>query len=379
MAYISKSQLIVIIMVSVCCLSVGACSDSPIKVGFSGTLEGKYSDLGVQGRNGALFAIEQINSAGGIDGRKLELIVRNDGTTPEEAVKADSELIDAGVVAILGHMTSVQSMAALKEHADKDIVYISPTTSTSLIQGRKDNFFRVIATLTDLSESLAEFAVKEMGKRRLAVVWDQSNSPFTEPYKSSFITAFNQNGGEFAGEIGYTPEKGSVNWQNIIDQLKILNPDAVVLVTAARDLAAFAQYSKLNSAPWTVFSSMWGYTKELVQTGGKSVEGIIFAVHFAEDKPEPGYDKFRSDFEERFGWPPNFAAVFGYEAVQVFAEAVRLNGGRTKDLGAVIPGISFENSLVGPYHIDEFGDVNRDGHIVIVKDGEFVTVHRGGK
>lgn len=375
----SHNIVLVILLLGFFSFALSACSDSPIQVGFSGTLEGKYSDLGVQGRNGALFAVEEINSAGGIDGRKLQLIVRDDGNTPEGAVKADRELIKSGAEVIIGHMTSVQSMAALKESDKNDVVYISPTTSTTLLKGRKDKFFRVIATLGDLSESLAEYSVKDMGKKRLAVVWDESNRPFTEPYKNSFITGFEEEGGELVGEVGYNPGKSAVDWPDLVNRINEFKPDAVVAVIAARDLASFARYSRLNGAEWTIFSSMWGYTKELVQTGGKSVEGIYFAVHFAEDTPNPGYDKFKKEFKERFGWAPNFAAVFAYEAVQLFAHAVRLNGGSTDNLENVLPGISFSESLVGPYEIDGFGDVNRDGHIVIVKGGNFVSVAREGK
>ena len=356
------------------CMSLGACSDSPIKLGFSGTLKGKYSDLGVQGRNGALLAVEDINAAGGIDGRKIEFVVRDDKNTSAGAVEADKELVDEGVAAIIGHMTSSQALAAAR--AMQDVVYIAPTTSTPLLQGIKDNFFRVIPTLTDLSRGLAEYAVDELDRKRLAVIWDTSNYAFSSPYKKVFVETFTKKGGTFVAELAIGKQKGSVDWQDVIDKLEQVNPDAVVLVISARDLAGFAQYCKLNNTDWTIMSSMWGYTKELVQTGGKSVEGIIFVVHFAEDAPEEGYVDFKKRFIKRFGWAPNFAAVFGYQAVQVFAKAIQLNGGKIEGLAEVIPGIAFESSLIGPFEIDEFGDVKRNGHIVTVKDGYFVTVSK---
>lgn len=369
----AKKYMALLWMLSLC-MSLSACSDGPIKLGFSGTLKGKYSDLGVQGRNGALLAVEDINAAGGIGGRKIEFIVRDDKNTPEGAVEADKELVAEGVAAIIGHVTSSQSMAAVK--AMQDVVYIAPTTSTPLLQGIKDNFFRVIPTLTDLSQGLAEYAVDELGKKRLAVIWDTSNQAFSSSYKKVFVETFTKKGGTFVAELAIGKQKGSVDWQEIVDKLKQVKPDAVVLVTSARDLAGFAQYCKLNNTDWTIMSSMWGYTKELIQTGGKSVEGILFVVHFAEDNPEEGYEDFRKRFIERFGWAPNFAAAFGYQAVQVFAKAVQLNGGKTKRLAEVIPGITFESGLIGPFEIDEFGDVKRSGHIVTVKDGRFVTVSK---
>ena len=73
---------LILLLILVFSLTLSACSDAPVKIGFSGTLKGKYSDLGVQGRNGALLAVEEINDAGGLDGRKLELLVRDDLNTP---------------------------------------------------------------------------------------------------------------------------------------------------------------------------------------------------------------------------------------------------------------------------------------------------------
>lgn len=361
------------------CMALFSCSTNPILIGFSGTLKGKYSDLGVQGRNGVTLAVEEINAAGGLEGRRLELLVRDDENTSEGAIKADRELIKAGVSVIFGHMTSVQSLAALKEIKGDDAIFISPTTSTNLIQGINDNFFRIIPTLTNLSESLSKYAVTTLGKKRVAVLWDRSNKPFTKPYKDTFIKSFTENGGKVVGEVDFSSYSGPVDWQDIMDKLEALNPDSVIVVTAARDLAVFAQYSKLNNTGWTILSSMWGYTKELVQTGGKSVEGVTFSVNFSEDNYGSGYEDFKKRFIKRFGWPPNFAAAFGYEAVRVFAEAVKRNGGSTEGLAKVIPGISFKTSLVGPFTIDEFGDVKGAGQIVIVKDGEFVSIPRGGK
>lgn len=371
-----SGKKIVILLLLLSCLPLSACLNDPIKLGFSGTLKGKYSDLGVQGRNGALLAVEEINAAGGIDGRKIEFLIRDDHNTPEGAVKADKELVADGVSTIIGHMTSSQSMAAVNGLKDSGVIYIAPTTSTPLLQGIKDNFFRVIPTLTDLSLGLAEYSATKLGRKKLAVVWDISNRAFADSYKNIFTETFVEKGGKLAGEICIGKQKAPVGWQEIVERLKEMDPDVVIMITSARDLARFGVFCTLNKTNWTIMSSMWGYTKELVQTGGKSVEGIFFVVHFAEDDPEEGYEAFKEKYIKRFGWSPNFAAVFGYQAVRVFEKAVKLNGGSTEGLAEILPGLIFEESLIGPFEIDEFGDVVCTGHVVTVKDGKFVIVSK---
>ena len=87
--------------------------EAPIKVGFVGPLSGRLSVLGVAGRNGATLAVEETNGMGGVNGRPVELIVRNDEQDEKKALKADKDLLNENVVAIIGHMTSTMSLAAL--------------------------------------------------------------------------------------------------------------------------------------------------------------------------------------------------------------------------------------------------------------------------
>ena len=371
-----KNTVSLIVGIALCFVLV-SCSEPPLRIGYSGPLKGKFSDIGVQGRNGATLAVEEINQAGGVSCRMLELVAKDDQSTAEGAVQADKELIEMGIPVIIGHMTSAQSMAALEAFSPEDVLYISPTTSTSLLQGKKDNFFRVIYTLTSLTKALAKYAVTTLNVNKIALVWDPSNAQFSKTYKDSFIEYLKAHNGTVVGQIAIHTNQDQVDWNSIISQLNHMQPDAVVLVTSARDLAKFAQYSRLNKSRWQILSSMWGYTKELIQTGGKSVEGIFFAAHFSEYSAESGYLTFKKRYMERFGWEPNFAAVYAYDAVRVFAKAVEKNNGTVKGIDTILPGMHFPDGISGAFTIDEYGDVRREGDIVTVTNGKFITVHRG--
>lgn len=108
----------------------GCAYRSPIRVGFAGELTGRQADLGVHGRNGAQLAVEAINAAGGVAGRPIELLVRDDRGTSEGAQAADRELISEGVVAIIGHMTSAQTVAGRLVTELAKMVLFSPAAST---------------------------------------------------------------------------------------------------------------------------------------------------------------------------------------------------------------------------------------------------------
>src|SRR5512141_700268 len=92
--------------VVIAAVALACARGEPIRVGMVSGLTGRHSDLGISSRNGATLAISEINDAGGIAGRRLELVVRDDGQDPEHARRAVSELVHAGVVAMIGHVTS---------------------------------------------------------------------------------------------------------------------------------------------------------------------------------------------------------------------------------------------------------------------------------
>ncbi len=106
--------------------------ENPIKVGFVGGLTGRLSDLGTAGRNGVILAVEEINSRGGINGRPVELITKDDKQDPELSLRVDRELVDEGVAAIIGHMTSVMSMAVLPFINEEKILMISTPAKGSI-------------------------------------------------------------------------------------------------------------------------------------------------------------------------------------------------------------------------------------------------------
>ena len=121
-----------------------SCTNSePIKIVFVGGLTGKGSALGIEGRNGASLAVTLINENGGINGRKVQLITKDDKQNSGKAREVVQELLDEGVSAVIGHMTSTMSIAGSEKTNQNKVVMISPTTSTSELSGIDDYFFRV--------------------------------------------------------------------------------------------------------------------------------------------------------------------------------------------------------------------------------------------
>lgn len=343
-----------------------------VRIGFAGQLEGLTSDLGVQGRNGAQLAVEHLNAAGGVAGRRLELVAEHDGSTPETARAAVTRLLARNVQAGVGHMTSGQTVAALPLWEAAGVPLISPTTSTPALEGKEDGFFRVIPANTAWAEALAAHA-RSSGLREMAVVRETANAPFSAPFAEAFVARFRELGGTVAVDLPYA----TADRQEFAQALRHARQSAasgVLLVCPARDVAMAAQAFHRDGFFPALYSSSWGYTRELMLAGGSDVEGIVFAHAYAADLDDESFRNFHAAYAARFGWMPNFAAAFAYEAVMVLGDALARAGGDPARLHATLPEVRNLTSVLGPISLDRYGDVHRRSFILTIRDGEFTTL-----
>lgn len=362
------------IMLVVCWLMVQGCSTKdPVRIGFSGELTGRNADLGVHGRNGAMLAVESLNQNGGINGRPIELLVRDDGGTPEGARTADTALIEAGVVAIVGHMTSGQSVAGLTVTEKAGKVMLSPTTSTSRLTGIDDHFLRIQPTITAAASGLARLVRSQYRIRQLAIIADEDNRAYSEAFQQAFRSAFDETGGQVTAAVGYS-SSSQPDFDRML--LPIITPDmeGLLIIASSQDTAFIAQHARISGFSGQLFSSGWAQTEDLIHDGGQAVEDLIMVADYDTDSQQPAFQHFGKRYRERFGRPPIFAAAQAYEAVMVLAEALKQTRGDEAGLKQALLNIRDFNGLVGTITMDPYGDVIRTQFVVTVKNGAFQTV-----
>jgi branched-chain amino acid transport system substrate-binding protein len=344
-------------------------------VGFLGPLEGKYSDLGVQGRNGASLALEEANSAGGVAGLTFRLVSRDAANDIERAAGGMRELAQAGAVAVIGPMTSVEAVGAMPEAEAAHLALISPTVSSPSFSGRADCFFRVIADNRRWATELARWCRQKDGHDTVLVVADDDNAAYTRTFREAFRQEFTRLGGRISEELAVhaarEPFLGPV-----LAAVDRHDPKALVCVLSARDLAALAGALHAAGLSPAIYSAMWAYTRELLAAGGRSLDGTIFVSGYPMDSDAPAYRRFRQDYRRRFGFEPSFAAATGYEAAQVFLAALAAAAGRPDRLLAELARPGVRPGLAGPIPLDANGDCARASFVETVAGGEFRTLER---
>ena len=366
-----------VFMVLVVVMAAACDRRAPIKIGFVGGLTGRLADLGVSGRNGALLAVERINKAGGINGRRVVLIIRDDKQDAAVAKKAIKELIGRGVAAIIGHMTSSMSMVSAPIVTRHKMVMISPTTSTNKLAGIDDYFLRVMPPNKSETAQLASYAFKTRGVRRIAAVYDLSNRAYTREYYKYFRSAFTGAGGKIVTTISFTSGTSGrkVSFVDLARGLLDKKPDGILMVAGAVDTAMICQQLMKLGSRLPIFSCAWAMTTDLMRNGGPAVEGLIFFQLFNRGLRTDRYLRFKKAFRDRFGADPNFAAAHAYDAANVLFAALKKDNSKDR-LRRTIIRIGVFKGVQGDFRIDRFGDAIFPRFLVIVKRGRFKVITR---
>ncbi|MDP2233214.1 MAG: ABC transporter substrate-binding protein, partial [Actinomycetota bacterium] len=256
---------------------MSACSNSkPIRIGYIGGLTDGAASLGLEGREGVTLAIDAINEAGGIDGRQIELIVRNDSQGIPTAKKAVRELVEEGCVAIIGPMTSSLAEPVAAVAAEEGIAVISPTVSTDEMTGRADAFFRVYPDNSSAARRLASIVKERPGVKTISVLYDTSNSAHTLTWMEHFSTAFEATlPGGVLSRVPFA-SGSAADFQQLTSQVTTGNPDALLILANSRDTGLACQRLRAEDYDGLIVTSEWSSTEDIIAHGGRSVEGVLF-------------------------------------------------------------------------------------------------------
>jgi branched-chain amino acid transport system substrate-binding protein len=365
-------KLVRVLAVLLFALNTGSCAAAaPIRIGFVAVLTGPLAELGVAGRDGAILAVEEVNRAGGIDGRRLELLPYDDHYDAAEAVKVIDELREQDAVAAVGLMISAEVEAVFEKINRENFVVISPTATSTNYSGKKDFFFRVVADTDRLGTALGGW-VYDTGMRRIGGVFEEANRAYAENLLNAARDEFGARGGEMVKVFSY--RSGEADLSALAMQLAAEDLEGVILSSPAKDTALIAQYLHESNSDLRIFSVPWSQTSELLDKGGRAVNGMELLALYDPNNPNQDFQTFSALFNDRFSRAPEFGAAYGYEAVMVLAEALRKTGGSADGLGNALVEIRQYAGVQSPIHLDENGDCVRSLYVMRIEDGAYRVV-----
>jgi branched-chain amino acid transport system substrate-binding protein len=332
---------------------------------------GPTSSLGIAGRNGMQLAVEQTNAAGGIHGRPIELLQRDDGFNLQQASQAASELINAKVDAAFGPMTSLIAEQLAPQFTDAGILLMGGTPLSPLLAGRDDQFFRILSHASPDAQGIARHLQQQLGIGQVTVLIEESNHTFTRPWLADFQRYFASEGGSIGLTIAFTRD-AQTDFAALARQALAGQPRAVVLISNALDTAMLATQLRQQNPQLVLATPAWAAADALLEMGGRAVEGIITGQAYDLSDQSPTFLAFKQAYQQRFGQSVDTAAVTAYNATQVLLTALRERQPQESPKQTLLR-IRHFASLQQPIDLDEFGDGASRFYLMVVRQGRFVN------
>lgn len=349
----------------------GCGPQEPIRIGFIGGLSDRNSDNGQSGQNGVTLAIEQFNRAGGVDGRMLELVSRDDAQNKEKAASSANELVAAKVEVVIGPFTSSMAEVIVPITGQAGIFQISPTITSMAFYGKDDNLFRINRTTRDNARDYAK-VMTGRGERNIAVAYDMRNRNFTESWLKEFEIAVKESGAAVAVAVPY--ESGAdTHFDKVVQDMLAAKPDSLFFISGALDVARLAQQARKLAPSLPIGASEWASTEQLVELGGEVVEGLLIVQNYNHNDESPRFKAFTEDYFKRFQRNPGYSSVSAYDAATVVLTALKKRQKGESLKAAVMKAGPYEG-LQQQIVFDANGDTTRKVFFTEIKGGRYVQL-----
>src|SRR5262245_50665068 len=302
----------------------GAKTDSnttEIVIGEFGSLTGSTATFGISTKNGIDMAVDAINNAGGLLGKKVRVIVEDDQGKPEEAQTVVTKLINKDqVVAILGEVASSRTMAAAPVAQQNGIPLITPSSTNPKVTQVGDYIFRVCFLDSFQGLVMAKFTANTLKVKNVALLRDIKND-----YSVGLADFFGQNfktmGGNIVANESYS--EGDTDFSAQLTAIKAKNPQAVIMPGYYTEVGLVVrQARKLGLNVPFVGGDGWDSPK-LIEIGGDALEGTYYANHFAVSDPNPVIQKFVSDYKAKYSATPDALAGLAFDAANILFDAIK--------------------------------------------------------
>jgi branched-chain amino acid transport system substrate-binding protein len=342
-----------------------------IPVGEFASLTGKEATFGISSHEGTVLAVEELNAAGGVLGKKIKLIYEDNGSKPGESANAVNKLIAKdGVVAILGEVASSRSMEAAPICQSNKTPQISPSSTNPKVTETGDYIFRVCFIDPFQGTVMANFAKKTLKAQKVAIFTDVK-SDYSKGLAKFFKEGFLKAGGQVVAELDYNG--GDKDFKGQLTAIKAANPEGVFVPGYYTDAALICIQAKEVGLTVPLFGGDGWESEKLTEIGKEAVEGNYFSTHYSPDAGGEKGKAFVEAYKKRYnGKVPDAMAALGYDSAVILADAIKragaTDGAKVRDALAATKDF---DAVTGKITINKQRDADKAAVILQVKDGKF--------
>ncbi|MFC1707426.1 ABC transporter substrate-binding protein [Planctomycetota bacterium] len=375
----------VVLMITGCTRSggeTGKDGTGKVRIAVACPMSGSGAAYGEMMSKAVRLKVEEINAAGGIDGREVELLIEDDrGDTSEAAIVSRKLAADKSVSIVIGHFNSTCSNAAKEEYNRKGVLQFSSGSTNISVCAGSPWTFRNLYRDDYQGTFLARYASGVLGAKKVAVFYD--NDDYGKGLMEAFLKEAKKLGLEVMEPIPYVRER-TQDFKPLVSQIKGRDVDAIFLSGLYNEGALITRAARQDLGIKAHLLAGDGImNQKFIELAGSSAEGTFVTTPFLFEAAKDNKDAkaFFESFKKKFQQEPDTWAALAYDAVGMAARAIDEVGTDREAIKSwfaeVTDASKAYSGVTGATWFDQEGDCYSKGaHVAVVRDGAFAVAER---
>lgn len=370
MTKLHAKMLVVFSALAMSCAA--ALAQDEIVVGEFASLTGGNASFGQSSHKGTALAVDEINAAGGLLGKKVKLVTEDDQSLAGQPATIMRKFISSDkVIAVLGEVASSKSLEAAPICQENHIPMISPASTNPKVTEVGDYIFRVCFIDPFQGTVGAKFALSK-GWKKVAVLTDVKQD-YSKGLADFFKQAFEKNGGTIVKEQSYS--SGDKDFKAQLTSIKAKRPDAIYVPGYYTEVALIALQAKQLGLKVPLLGGDGWVGDSLIPVAGAAIEGCYFSNHYSEEDQSPVIQEFVKNYKARNGNVPDAMAALGYDSMKILADAIKRAGTtESAKLRDAIAGTKDFKAVTGTITLDAQRNATKPAVMMTIKNGKFSFV-----
>ena len=346
-----------------------------VKIGYLAALTGDWAAYGQTELKSAQLAVEEINSAGGVNGMKIELVPYDFRTRAEDAVNAVRRMIEedkvSAIVGANGSGINIATAAVVNKAGVSQIGTVSTNPYVTMDESGKVRpySFRICFTDPYQGKLIAYFSARELGRLKAAILYDVGND-YSQGLREFFMKSYGNYGGKVVADLGFRGGQ-DVDFRAQLTEIRKSGADVLVLPNMGKEMALIMKQARELGMDEIVFVGGDGYGEFMWEIAGDAMENSYWINHVAPEDPamQPFFASYREKYNDECKEFVN--GILAYDAMYLVADAIKR--ANSTDPKAIRDALEKTENLELHHAVitmDEFHNPkDKDGVILVAKDG----------
>jgi len=291
------------------------------RVGVFMSLTGSTANFGISSTNGIKMAADEVNGAGGINGKQIELLVQDDRSDASEAATIVTKFVTQDQVhAILGEGASSRSIAAAPIAQNAKIPMLTPSSTNPEVTKKGNFIFRSCFIDPVQGAAIAQFAARTLGAKKAAIMVDRKND-YSTGLEKVIKETFTKMGGQIVVTQSY--QEGDQDFNAQLTSIKGSSPEVIFVPGYYNDVGLIAKQARDKGITVPLVGGDGWDSTQLYAIGGSALNGCFFTNHYSPYDTDPKVQKFVNDYKSRYGALPDALAATAYDAAHIMFDAMK--------------------------------------------------------